>query len=104
MERIAKMHTATVVECRAFSIGRCRKDNCTAKHISEPKSINCSSTKFGTLKFKKKLDTCPYTLDTCPYANHVDKADMEILDYAEGPPVAEDEGQEEVEEAPPPEE
>ena len=96
MERIAKMHTATVVECRAFRIGRCRKDNCTAKHISEPKSFNCSSTKFGTLKFKKKLDTCPYTAEECPYANHVDKDDMEILDFADSGEPAE-----EMEEVPP---
>ena len=105
MERIAKKHTATVIECRAFTIGRCRKENnCTAKHISEPKSFNCSSTKFGTLKFKKKLDTCPYTLETCPYSNHVDKTEMEVLDYpeAEGAGGAEGaEPAEEMEDVPP---
>ena len=41
------------------------------------------------------------TAETCPFANHMDKDDMAILDYAA---IAEDEGQEEMEEAPPPEE
>ena len=105
-EHIAKMRGTKDVACRAFAIGRCLKDNCPAAHLQDPKAIDCCTKRFGTPKFKKRQDKCPMTAETCPlrFANHVDKDDMEILDYAEGPPVAEDEGQDEMEEAPPPEE
>ena len=103
-EHIAKMRGKTIVECRAYGIGRCLKDDCPAAHIQEPKAINCCTKRFGTPKFKKRQDQCPMTAETCPFANHVEKEEMEIFEYAEGPPGAEEEEQEVMEEAPPPEE
>ena len=99
-EHIAKMRGKTIVECRAFAIGRCLKDDCPAAHIQEPKAINCCTKRFGTPKFKKRQDQCPMTAETCPFANHVEKEEMEIFEYAEGPPGAEEEEQEVMEEAP----
>ena len=66
MEKIAMARRAEIVECRAFFIGRCRKANCPAAHVTDPKTINCCSKRFGTASFSKRKDKCPLTVDTCP--------------------------------------
>jgi len=58
-EKVARMRGAKVVECRAFLIGRCRKDDCPAAHLTDPKQIDCCTKRFGTPSFKKRLDKCP---------------------------------------------